>query len=182
MYPIHLPVSTANRPHPRWSGHLQQQAEIQSIQILLQGPEARSSEAVRSRAPASQASSLEVVAFCHWASNSEALKSMARFQFRGCTKLTSSWDYSWVDCGLLGCGAVGGVPRAWRGNNSQEDANDSTEGQIQSLTTQRDALVGQMIGLINGAEFNGQSFGDAKAQSLIAQGQAVPSQANGLPH
>jgi len=35
---------------------------------------------------------------------------MARFQFRDCTKLTSSWDYSWVDCGLLGCGAVGGVP------------------------------------------------------------------------
>jgi hypothetical protein len=30
-----------------------------------------------------------------------------------------------------------------------------------------------MIGLLNGTEFNGQSFGDAKAQSLLAQGQAV---------
>jgi hypothetical protein len=41
----------------------------------------------------------------------------------------------------------------------------------------------KMIGLLNGAEFNGQSFGDAKAQSLLAsQGQAVLSQANGLPH
>ena len=37
-------------------------------------------------------------------------------------------------------------------------------------------------GLLNGAEFNGQSFGDAKAQSLIAQGQALLNRANGLPH
>jgi hypothetical protein len=45
---------------------------------------------------------------------------------------------------------------------ASNDANDSTynsiEGQIQSLTTQRDALVAQMIGLLNGAEFKDQSF------------------------
>jgi hypothetical protein len=68
---------------------------------------------------------------------------------------------------------------------ASNDANDSTynsiEGQIQFLTTQRDALVAQMIGLLNGAEFNGQSFSDAQAQSLIAQGQALLNQANGLP-
>jgi hypothetical protein len=68
---------------------------------------------------------------------------------------------------------------------ASNDANDSTynsiEGQIRSLTTQRDALVAQMIGLLNGAEFNGQSFSDAKARSLIAQGQALLNQANGLP-
>lgn len=67
---------------------------------------------------------------------------------------------------------------------ASNDANDSTynsiEGQIQSLTTQRDALVAQMIGLLNGAEFNGQRFSDAQAQSLIAQGQALLNQANGL--
>jgi hypothetical protein len=38
-----------------------------------------------------------------------------------------------------------------------------------------------MIGLLNGAEFNGQSFSDAQGQSLIAQGQALLNQANGLP-
>jgi hypothetical protein len=68
---------------------------------------------------------------------------------------------------------------------ASNDANDSTynsiEGQIQFLTTQRDALVAEMIGLLNGAEFNGQSFSDAQAQSLIAQGQALLNQANGLP-
>jgi hypothetical protein len=66
------------------------------------------------------------------------------------------------------------------------DADDATytsiEGQIESLTSQRDALAAKMVGLLNGAEFNGQAFSDAQAQSLIAQGQALLGQANGLPH
>jgi hypothetical protein len=69
---------------------------------------------------------------------------------------------------------------------ASNDANDATynsiEGQIQSLTAQRNALAAQMIGLLNGAEFNGQSFSDAQAQSLIAQGQSLLDQANSLPH
>ncbi len=69
---------------------------------------------------------------------------------------------------------------------ASNDANDATynsiEGQIQSLTAQRDALAAQMIALLNGAEFNGQSFSDAQAQSLIAQGQSLLNQANSLPH
>ena len=68
---------------------------------------------------------------------------------------------------------------------ASNDANDSTynsiEGQIQSLTAQRDALAAQMIGLLNGAEFKGQSFSDSQARSLIAQGQALLNQANSLP-
>jgi hypothetical protein len=68
---------------------------------------------------------------------------------------------------------------------ASNDANDATyssiEGQIQSLTAQRDSLAAQMIGLLNGAEFNGQSFSDRQAQSLIAQGQALLDQANSLP-
>lgn len=69
---------------------------------------------------------------------------------------------------------------------ASNDAGDATynniEGQIQTLTSQRDALVAQMVGLLDGAEFNGQSFSDAQAQSLIAQGQTLLNQANGLPH
>jgi hypothetical protein len=69
---------------------------------------------------------------------------------------------------------------------ASNDAGDATytsiEGQIDSLTTQRNALAAQMIGLLNGAEFNGMSFTDAQAQSLIAQGQALLNQANALPH
>jgi hypothetical protein len=69
---------------------------------------------------------------------------------------------------------------------ASNDAGDATynniEGQIQSLTSQRDALAAQMIGLLDGAEFNGQAFTSAQAQSLIAQGQDLLNQANALPH
>ncbi len=69
---------------------------------------------------------------------------------------------------------------------ASNDANDATynsiEGQIQSLTAQRDALAAQMIVLLDGAEFKGQRFSDSQAQSLIAQGQALLNQANSLPH
>jgi len=47
---------------------------------------------------------------------------------------------------------------------------------------QRNTLVAQMISLLDGAEFNGQTFSDAQAQSLIGQGQALLNQANALPH
>lgn len=69
---------------------------------------------------------------------------------------------------------------------ASNDANDATyttiEGQIQSLTTQRNTLAAQMIGLLEGAEFKGTAFSDAQAQSLIAQGEALLNQAKALPH
>lgn len=70
--------------------------------------------------------------------------------------------------------------------NVDADGNDTTytniEGQIDSLTTQRNTLAAQMISLLDGAEFKGQSFTDAQAQSLISQGQTLLNQANALPH
>jgi hypothetical protein len=69
---------------------------------------------------------------------------------------------------------------------ASNDPNDATytsiEGQIQSLTAQRDALAAQIVSLLEGAEFNGQPFSDAQAQALIAQAQSLIDQANALPH
>jgi hypothetical protein len=69
---------------------------------------------------------------------------------------------------------------------SSNDAGDATynsvEGQIQSLTSQRDAVSTQMKALLEGAAFNGQAFSDSQAQALIAQGQSLLAQANALPH
>ena len=72
--------------------------------------------------------------------------------------------------------------KALASNDPGDATYNSIEGQIQSLTTQRDILAAQMIGLLNGAEFKGQTFSDTQAQSLIAQGQALLDQANALPH
>ncbi|MGH9917498.1 MAG: hypothetical protein ACRD6W_01295, partial [Nitrososphaerales archaeon] len=54
------------------------------------------------------------------------------------------------------------------------------EGQISSMTTQRDAIASQMISLLYGAEFNNQPISNGQAASLIAQGQALLFQANAL--
>jgi hypothetical protein len=58
----------------------------------------------------------------------------------------------------------------------------SVEGQIQSLTSQRDAVSTQMKALLQGATFNGQAFSDSQAQALVAQGQSLLAQAHALPH
>jgi hypothetical protein len=55
--------------------------------------------------------------------------------------------------------------------------NDSTftsiEGQLDSFRVQRDALVAQILPLLEAAELNGTPIPDATAQSLIQQGQAL---------
>jgi len=70
--------------------------------------------------------------------------------------------------------------KALAGNDAGDATYNSIEGQIQSLTTQRNALAGQIIALLDGAEFRGQVINDQQAQQLIAQGQALLSQAHSL--
>jgi hypothetical protein len=57
------------------------------------------------------------------------------------------------------------------------DPDDATynkiEGQIETLTEQRNALCAQIITLLEGAEFNGQAFSNAQAKALYAQGQLL---------
>ena len=67
-------------------------------------------------------------------------------------------------------------------------ADDSTytriENQLASFMAQRDALVAQIVPLLEAAEFNGTPIPDATAASLIQQGQnllsSVEAYANGL--
>jgi hypothetical protein len=67
-------------------------------------------------------------------------------------------------------------------NDAGDATYNSVEGQIQSLTSQRDSVSTQMKALLEGAAFNGQAFSDSQAQALIAQGQSLLAQANALPH
>jgi len=71
---------------------------------------------------------------------------------------------------------------------SGSDADDSRyagiESQLASFTAQRDALVAQIVPLLEAAEFNGTPIPDSTAASLIQQGQnllsSVESYASGL--
>jgi hypothetical protein len=82
--------------------------------------------------------------------------------------------------GEFGMAILRASTKALASNDAGDGTYTSIEGQIQSLTGQRDALASQMKALLEGAEFNGQPFSDGAAQSLIAQGQSLLDQANTL--
>jgi hypothetical protein len=82
--------------------------------------------------------------------------------------------------GEFGMASLRASTKALASNDAGDGTYTSIEGQIQSLTGQRDALASQMKALLEGAEFNGQPFSDGAAQSLIAQGQSLLDQANTL--
>ncbi len=84
--------------------------------------------------------------------------------------------------GEFGLDALKASTKALASNDAGDATYTSIEGQIQSLTAQRDALAAQMRALLEGAAFNGQAFSDSQAQSLIAQGQSLLNQVNALPH
>ncbi len=66
------------------------------------------------------------------------------------------------------------------------DANDATytsiEGQIASLTTQRDTLANTIRQALNDAAFNGGTITNAQAQQWITQANALIAAAQALPH
>jgi len=66
------------------------------------------------------------------------------------------------------------------GSSSDDSTYTNLENQLASFGSLRDTLAGQMIALLEGAEFSGQPFSDAQAQSLISQGQALLTQVNSL--
>jgi hypothetical protein len=67
---------------------------------------------------------------------------------------------------------------------ASNDASDATytaiEGQIQNLTTQRDALAGQIKGALNAAAFDGNALNEQQAKQLIDQAQGLIDQAHTL--
>ena len=70
------------------------------------------------------------------------------------------------------------------GNAADDSTYTSIESQLASFTSQRDALVAQIIPWLEAAEFDGTSIPDATAANLIQQGQnllsSVESYAGGL--
>jgi hypothetical protein len=70
--------------------------------------------------------------------------------------------------------------RALASNDAGDATYNSIEGQIQSLTSQRDALAAQIKEVLDGATFAGQTSTDSQVNSLIAQAQSLLSQAHQL--
>jgi len=82
--------------------------------------------------------------------------------------------------GELGLNSLRVSTHAIESNTAGDSTYTNLENQLLSLTAQRNVLAAQIIGLLEGAEFNGQPINVHQAHSLIAQAQALLDQANWL--
>jgi hypothetical protein len=70
--------------------------------------------------------------------------------------------------------------RALASNDAGDATYDSIEGQIQSLTSQRDGLAAQIKAALDAATFDGQVLNGAQVQSWLSQAQNLQSDAAAL--
>lgn len=83
--------------------------------------------------------------------------------------------------GELGLASLEASTKALESGNATDDRTyTDLENKLSSITSERDALASQMIALLEGAEFNGQTINGSQAKQLIAQGQALIDQVNAL--
>src|SRR6266536_1407301 len=96
------------------------------------------------------------------------------------TQLAASYKQLNASFGSFAMDTLKASTRALASNDAGDATYSSIESQIESLTNQRNTLAAQIIGLLDGAEFNGQTFSNAQAQTLIAQAQSLLDQAHAL--
>jgi len=82
--------------------------------------------------------------------------------------------------GELGLNSLRISTHAIESNTAGDSTYTNLENQLLSLTAQRNALAAQIIGLLEGAEFNGQPINAHQAHSLISQAQDLLNQVNEL--
>jgi len=82
--------------------------------------------------------------------------------------------------GQLGLSSLVISTRALKSNDTGDATYNQLENQLISFTNQRDDLAAQMLALLEGAEFNGQTIDQQQAQQLISQAQALLNQVTSL--
>jgi hypothetical protein len=99
----------------------------------------------------------------------------------GYTKVAQTYKQLDAAVGEFGLATLAASTRAIESGTSLNDSTyASLENQLASLIDQRNALAAKMIGLLEGAAFNGQSITEKQAQALVTQGQALISEAQAL--
>ncbi len=99
----------------------------------------------------------------------------------GYTKVAQTYKQLDAAVGGFGLATLAASTRAIESGTSLDDSTyASLESQLASLIDQRNTLAAQMIGLLEGAEFNGKSISEEQAQSLVSQGLALIAEAQAL--
>jgi len=99
----------------------------------------------------------------------------------GYIKVAQSYKQLDAAVGEFGLATLAASTRAIESGNSVDDSRyTGLENQLASLISQRNTLAAEMIGMLEGAEFNGQSISEEQAQSLVSMGQALIAEAQAL--
>jgi len=96
------------------------------------------------------------------------------------TQLAESYKQLNASFGSFAMNTLKASTRALASNDAGDGTYNSIEGQIQSLTSQRDALAAQIKAALDAATFDNQPIGNAQAQSWLSQAQSLQSQAAAL--
>ena len=102
---------------------------------------------------------------------------------KGGTYIQVAQMYKQIDAsvGDFGLTTLSASTRGIESGSSTDDSSySSMESQLGSLISRRDALAGQMISALEGAEFGGTPITQQQAQSFVAQGQALLAAAHAL--
>jgi hypothetical protein len=83
--------------------------------------------------------------------------------------------------GQLGLDSLAVSTKALSSGNAGDDSQyTSLENRLSDITTRRNALAAQMIGLLEGVSFHGQKLDKHQAEQLIERGQALLGEVNHL--
>jgi len=102
-------------------------------------------------------------------------------KYGGFAKVAVAYKQLNASFGIFAMDILKASTTALASGSSTDDSNyTSVEGQIQSLTSQRDSLAAQMKAALDGATFGGQPITEQQAQSLVSQAQSLFDQAHAL--
>lgn len=82
--------------------------------------------------------------------------------------------------GQFGLDLLAASTRALKSSDSNDATYASIENSIDNLTTQRDALAGQIKGALNAAAFDARALNEQQAKEWIVQAQSLLDQAHAL--
>ncbi len=90
--------------------------------------------------------------------------------------------YKQIDAsvGQFGLSTLKASTRAIESNSAGDGTYSNIENQLSTLTSDRNALAAQMIGLLEGAEFGGQAISENQAEQLVDRGHDLLERASEL--
>jgi hypothetical protein len=101
-------------------------------------------------------------------------------KYDGFAKVAVAYKQLNAPFGTFGIDILKASTTALASNSADDTTYTQIESQIQSLTSQRDALASQMKAALDAATFEGQPITEQQAQSLVAQAQTLFDHAHGL--